>query len=51
MQLPVPLLQESFAASKYAQPAVRSFYQPWIRPCDISSKCDLFMEWGGKYTG
>ena len=43
--------QESFAASKYAQPALRSFYQPLIRPCDISSKCDLFMEWGGKYTG
>ena len=39
------------ACSTYAQPAVRSFYQPLIRPCDISSKCDLFMEWGGKYTG
>jgi len=39
------------ACSTYAQPAVRSLYQPLIRPCDISSKSDLSMEGGGKYTG
>ena len=32
------------ACSTYAQPAVRSFYQPLIRPCDISSKSGLSME-------
>ena len=37
------------ACSTYAQPAVRSFYQPLIRPCDISSKSDLSMEGGVQY--
>ena len=32
------------ACSTYAQPAVRSFYQPLIRPYDISSKSGLSME-------
>ena len=37
------------ACSTYAQPAVRSFYQPLIQPCDISSKSDLSMEGGVQY--
>ena len=41
--------QESFAASKCAQPAVRSFYQPWIRPCDISSQVTYPWRGGVKY--
>ena len=41
--------QESFAASKCAQPVVRSIYQPWIRPCDISSQVTYPWRGGVKY--
>ena len=37
------------ACSTYAQPAVRSFYQPLIRPCDISSKVTYPWRGGVKY--